>query len=59
MNNIVLRGCSLRNTDILYGLVLYTGINICIIYKGKETKVMMNSFKARAKKSSVETEMNI
>ena len=40
MNNVVLRGCSLRNTDILYGLVLYTGILFCFI-KFKEQKLKL------------------
>ena len=40
MNNVVLRGCSLRNTDILYGLVLYTGILFYFI-KFKEQKLKL------------------
>jgi phospholipid-transporting ATPase len=41
-NNFILRGSSLRNTEFIYGLVTYTG---------HDTKIMKNSFKARAKKS--------
>lgn len=41
-NNFILRGCSLQNTELIYGLVAYTG---------HETKIMLNSIKARAKKS--------
>ena len=38
MNNLVLRGCSLRNTDILYGLVLYTGILFYLNFKELKLK---------------------
>jgi len=48
-NHFVLRGCSVRNTDWVYGLVTYTG---------SESKIMMNSVKPRAKKSKVERLMN-
>lgn len=47
--NFVLRGCSLRNTKYAYGLVCYNG---------HDTKIMLNSVKARAKKSRVELIMN-
>jgi len=46
--NMVLRGSSLRNTRYLYGMVLYAG---------HDSKVMKNSFSARAKKSRIEVEM--
>lgn len=42
---IMLRGCKLKNTRFIYGLVCYTG---------HDTKIMLNSFKARSKKSKVE-----
>lgn len=48
MNNFVLRGCTLRNTKWVLGLVSYTG---------HDTKVMQNNFKARAKKSQLENTM--
>lgn len=49
INNFVLRGCSLRNTKFIIGLVAYTG---------HDTKIMLNSTKARAKRSKVELLMN-
>ena len=49
INNFVLRGCSLRNTKYIIGLVAYTG---------HDSKIMLNSTKARAKKSRVEVLMN-
>ncbi len=41
-NNILLRGCILKNTKYAIGLVLYTG---------HESKVMLNSNKPRLKRS--------
>ena len=49
INNFVLRGCSLRNSKFIIGLVAYTG---------HDTKIMLNSTKARAKRSKVELLMN-
>ncbi len=46
--NFVLRSCSLRNTKWLIGLCVYTG---------HDTKVMLNSTKARSKKSTLEKNM--
>jgi len=43
------RGSSLKNTDFAIGIVTYTG---------HETKVMLNSTKARQKFSKVEQLMN-
>ena len=48
-SQIVLRGCSLRNTDFVYAMVIYTG---------KDTKIMLNSVKARVKTSKVLNLMN-
>ena len=48
-NHFLLRGCSLRNSEFMYGLVGYTG---------PESKIMLNSVKARPKKSRVEKRMN-
>lgn len=47
--NFILRGCSLRNTKYIYGLVCYNG---------HDTKIMLNSVRARAKKSKMELIMN-
>ncbi|EGR28039.1 phospholipid-translocating p-type flippase family protein, putative [Ichthyophthirius multifiliis] len=47
-NNILLRGCKLKNTQWVLGLVAYTG---------HETKIMMNSFSSRSKKSQLEIMM--
>jgi magnesium-transporting ATPase (P-type) len=33
LKNLLLRGCRLKNTDFIYGIVIYTG---------NESKVMMN-----------------
>lgn len=44
-NNFLLRGCAVRNVRYIYGLVSYTG---------HDTKIMMNSFKARSKRSKLE-----
>ena len=44
-SNFLLRGCSLKNTKSILGLVAYTG---------HHTKIMLNSFKARGKRSKVE-----
>ena len=44
-NNLLLRGCILRNTDYIIG---------CAVYTGHESKVMLNSVRARPKKSTLE-----
>ena len=44
-DSFLLRGTSVRNIDWAIGIVVYTG---------HDTRVMMNSFKTRAKKSTVE-----
>lgn len=48
-NSLLLRGTSLRNTDWVYGLVIYTG---------HDTRIMMNSSKARTKFSKLEVQTN-
>ena len=45
----LLRGCILKNTDFIYGLVVYTG---------PETKIMLNSKAPPAKMSNVMRKMN-
>jgi magnesium-transporting ATPase (P-type) len=47
---ILLRGSSLRNTEFVYGLVVFTG---------HETKIMKNSVGSRAKFSRLEKALNI
>lgn len=47
--NFLLRGCSLRNTDYIYGIA---------IYPGHLTKIMLNSINARSKNSRVTNVMN-
>ncbi|RDX62340.1 Phospholipid-transporting ATPase 1, partial [Mucuna pruriens] len=48
-SNIVLRGCQLKNTDWIIGVV---------VYAGQETKAMMNSAASPSKRSRLETYMN-
>lgn len=48
-DNLILKGSNLRNTDFIYGVVVYTG---------HHTKVMMNSAKPRRKTSDLEDLMN-
>ncbi|EAS00135.1 phospholipid-translocating P-type ATPase, flippase family protein (macronuclear) [Tetrahymena thermophila SB210] len=48
-SNVLLKGSDLRNTEYVYGLVIYTG---------PETKVMMNSIEPSPKLSSLERQMN-
>ncbi len=44
-SNFALRGCSLRNTEYMYGVVSYTG---------HKSKIMLNSVNSRNKQSKVE-----
>ncbi|KAJ0974168.1 hypothetical protein J5N97_016133 [Dioscorea zingiberensis] len=48
-NQILLRGCSLRNTEYIVGTVLFTG---------HETKVMMNSMNVPSKRSTLERKLD-
>lgn len=48
-NQILLRGSSLRNTDYIYGIAVYTG---------HESKIMKNSPHARSKRSKLEVATN-
>ncbi|VDP04896.1 unnamed protein product [Heligmosomoides polygyrus] len=49
-DNILLRGCILKNTRWCYGLV---------IFAGKDTKLMMNSGKTKFKRTSLDRFLNI
>jgi phospholipid-transporting ATPase len=49
ISNIILKGCVLKNTDYICGIV---------VYSGKNTKIMKNSKSARIKVSSVLKIMN-
>ena len=49
MKQLLLRGCSLQNTEFVYGVVVYTG---------HETKILLNSKKVPSKSSSVLKKMN-
>jgi phospholipid-transporting ATPase len=46
---MLLRGSSLRNTEWIYGIVVFTG---------HDTKVMRNSIKSKAKLSKLEKSTN-
>lgn len=46
---VLLKGCQLRNTATAYGISVYTG---------HQTKVMLNALKSRPKKSKIEVKMN-
>jgi phospholipid-transporting ATPase len=48
-DNIILRGCSLRNTEYIYGI---------LIFSGHDTKIMMNSMAAKYKFSGLELYTN-
>lgn len=49
INNLLLRGCQLKNTEFVYGLVVYTGA---------ETKIVLNSKKPPSKQSNLFKKMN-
>ncbi|RKF60373.1 Phospholipid-transporting ATPase DNF1 [Erysiphe neolycopersici] len=49
INNILLRGCNLRNTDWVLGVVVFTGF---------DTKIMMNSGITPSKRSRISRELN-
>ena len=49
MNNVLLRGCKLRNISVAYGLVLYAG---------HDTKLMQNDTVNRFKRTHIEQMMN-
>lgn len=48
--NMLLRGCSLKNTEFIYGIAIFTG---------HDTKVMKNAASAKYKFSSLENKMNM
>lgn len=48
-NQILLRGCSLRNTEYIVGAIIFTG---------HETKVMMNSMNVPSKRSTLERKLD-
>ncbi|MCJ1436635.1 hypothetical protein MMC27_006015 [Xylographa pallens] len=49
INNLMLRGCSLRNTEWVLGVVIFTG---------EETKIMINSGVSTRKRSRITRELN-
>jgi len=50
VNQLLLKGSNLRNTEWVMGIVVYTG---------KDTKLMLNSQKSRTKQSYVEKKLNV
>ncbi|KAH0543184.1 hypothetical protein FGG08_002445 [Glutinoglossum americanum] len=49
INNLLLRGCSLRNTEWVLGVVVFTG---------EETKIMLNSGITPSKRSRISRDLN-
>lgn len=49
-NELLLRGCALRNTEWVIGIVVFTG---------KDTKIMMNGGDTPSKRSKIEKETNV
>lgn len=49
INNLLLRGCNLRNTDWVLGIVVFTG---------QETKIMLNSGVTPTKRSRITRDLN-
>mmetsp|Transcript_29398 Transcript_29398/g.28517 ORF Transcript_29398/g.28517 Transcript_29398/m.28517 type:complete len:95 (+) Transcript_29398:814-1098(+) len=49
LDQLLLRGATLKNTDFIYGIVVFTG---------HETKIMKNSIKMKAKLSKLEKATN-
>ena len=49
INNLLLRGCSLRNTEWILGVVVFTG---------QETKIMMNAGITPSKRARIARELN-
>ena len=47
---MLLRGSSLRNTEFVWGIVMYTG---------HESKIMKNSSKSRVKMSKIEVKTGV
>ncbi|KAK9480720.1 hypothetical protein V1514DRAFT_275507 [Lipomyces japonicus] len=50
INNMLLRGCSIRNTQWIIGVVVFTG---------EETKIMLNSGETPSKRSRIARELNL
>ncbi|KAG5368999.1 Phospholipid-transporting ATPase DNF2 [Yarrowia sp. C11] len=50
INNMLLRGCTLRNTDWVIGIVIYTG---------EDTKIMLNAGETPSKRSKMSRELNV
>ena len=47
--HLLLRGSVLRNTEFIFGMV---------VYSGHDTKIMMNSVRAKPKRSKLEQQLN-
>lgn len=50
INNVLLRGCALRNTEWAVGVVIFTG---------SETKIMLNAGVTPTKRSQISRELNV
>lgn len=49
INNVLLRGCSLRNTEWILGVIIFTG---------QETKIMLNSGATPSKRAKISRDLN-
>lgn len=49
ISHFIPKGCQLKNTSWVYGLV---------VYSGKQTKIMLNSIKGKRKQSNLERKLN-
>lgn len=72
--NMLLRGCVLRNTEACYGLVIFAGVCVIWVWKhecdvckrfhlpcffpGPDTKLMQNSGRTKFKRTSIDRLMN-
>ncbi|MBN3314889.1 AT8B1 ATPase, partial [Atractosteus spatula] len=54
LDNMLLRGCTVRNTEFCHGLVIYAGRSL----SSSDTKIMRNGGKTRFKRTKIDELMN-